>query len=72
MNEMFRLDQVHVRVSEVASVRIDRGHSYTRLIVRMKDGHEFVYLGNQIYDVEAQLLAAIEAQALAARADRPA
>jgi hypothetical protein len=37
MSEMFRIDQVHVRLSEVASVRIDAGNTYAKLIVRMKD-----------------------------------
>jgi hypothetical protein len=66
MSEMFRIDQVHVRLSEVASVRIDAGNTYAKLIVRMKDGKKFVDAGQRSYETERALLEAIERQAIEA------
>lgn len=60
---MFHLDPGYVRLSEVAAVRIERGHSFSKMIVTMKSGQTLDVNGSLLWEKERALLAAIEEQA---------
>ena len=62
---MVQIDDAWVRAADVSSVRQDRGHSFTNLIVTMRNGEKLVHrdYAGSAHKIERVLLAAIEAEA---------
>ena len=65
MSAMVQIDDAWVRASDVSTVRQDRGHSFTNLIVTMRNGEKLVHRDHagSAYKIEQALLDAIEAEA---------
>lgn len=61
--KMVRIKEAHLRAADVSHMKWDRGHSYTKLLITMRDGTVYAVEEWQgsAYDAEARLLAAIEA-----------
>ncbi|MCI1143124.1 hypothetical protein MOP88_13835 [Sphingomonas sp. WKB10] len=59
---MVRIEDALIRAADVSHIKWDRGHSYTKLRITMRDGT--VYVVNEwngsAYDAESRLIASIE------------
>ena len=67
MSAMVQVDSTWVRAADVSLIRQDRGHSFTNLIITMRNGQALTHRDWQgsAYRIERELLAAIEAEAAA-------
>jgi hypothetical protein len=65
MSTMILVADHWLRPADISHIRWDRGHSYTKLIVTMRDGCSVEVRDHQgsAYQTEERLLAAIEAAA---------
>lgn len=61
--KMVRIEDAHLRAADVSHMKWDRGHSYTKLLITMRDGTVYQVKDWQgsAYEAERRLLAAIEA-----------
>jgi len=68
---MVRIDDALLRATDVSHMKWDRGHSYTKLKITMRDGATYVVTdwNGSAYVAERHLLASIEHYALQ---DQPA
>lgn len=68
---MVRIEDALIRAADVSHMKWDRGHSYTKLRITMRDGT--VYVVNEwngsAYDAEMRLLASIEHEAAFSRGE---
>ena len=62
MSKMVRIEDAILRADDVSHMKWDRGHSYTKLVITMRDGTRFEVKdwNGSAYDAEKRLLAAIE------------
>jgi hypothetical protein len=59
---MVRIEDALIRATDVSHMKWDRGHSYTKLRITMRDGAVYVVndWNGSAYDSERRLLASIE------------
>ncbi len=70
---MVRIEDALIRAADVSHMKWDRGHSYTKLRITMRDGTAYVvneWMGSA-YDAERRLLASIEHHTLDAARPAP-
>jgi len=63
MSAIVQIEETYLVASEVAHFRVDRGHSYTKLVVTMKDGASYTHRdwNGSVSAAVSQLRSAIEA-----------
>lgn len=60
---MIRVGEAWLRAADISHMRWDRGHSYTKLLITMRDGTTFEEKDRygSAYDAEREILAGIAA-----------